>query len=101
MTNCQGVLIFFLNDYHSLYHKEYYSWQSDKHIRLWNRYSFSEIAACVNDAREKLMKECFVRDKVLESCSVCFFACGFERTFPVEVIMFGAWVRPTCSHNVT
>jgi hypothetical protein len=49
---------------------------------FWNKYSLSEIAACINDAYDKVMEECFVDEKVLVQCSVYFFACGFDLYAP-------------------
>jgi len=45
---------------------------------VWDKYSPSEIAACINDAHDKLMKECFVDGKITNRCAVYFFACGFQ-----------------------
>lgn len=45
---------------------------------VWEKYSLSEIATCINDAHDKLVKECFVNGKIAGRCAVYYFACGFQ-----------------------
>jgi hypothetical protein len=54
-----------------------HGFHTDSYV-FWDKYSLSEIATCINDAHEKLMKECFVNGKITERCAVYYFACGFQ-----------------------